>query len=289
MALTAGVTGRSLTRQAIGGILHILCPSAHVERGRPQRRRAMQGAQRWRTVLICLALAAATAGVYAQVRHAQFIVLDDAHYIQDNPHVNTGLTAANVRWAFTQGYVANWHPLTWLSHMLDVELFGVDSGAHHLVNVALHIINALLLFGVLYRMTGAPWRSAIVAALFALHPQHVESVAWAAERVYLEDLIGVGKTMGRSSCGRGITCTLTTSPSRPAAVAPASVATFTAATSPVTKAVTMPLPTLSQPRKVTLAAFIIASLASIRVTKPLVSIMPSASILLAIVRHLPAG
>jgi Flp pilus assembly protein TadD len=102
--------------------------------------------------------------------------------VTENPRVLAGLTRDGIRWAFTSREVANWHPLTWLSHMADVEWFGTDAGAHHLVNLAFHGANAILLFLVLCRMTRMPWRSGIVAALFAVHPLHVESVAWVAER-----------------------------------------------------------------------------------------------------------
>src|SRR5690348_3934354 len=96
--------------------------------------------------------------------------------------VKSGLSANGIFWAFTHFYASNWHPLTWLSHMVDCQLFGLHAGAHHLVNVAFHIANVVLLFLLLERLTGARWRSAMVAALFALHPLHVESVAWVAER-----------------------------------------------------------------------------------------------------------
>ncbi len=111
-----------------------------------------------------------------------FISFDDDDYLTANPVVRQGLTWDGVVWAFSAPRVYNWHPLTWLSHMLDVQLFGLNAGAHHLMGLLLHIANSLLLFGVLRAMTGAPWRSGVVAALFALHPLHVESVAWAAER-----------------------------------------------------------------------------------------------------------
>jgi cytochrome c-type biogenesis protein CcmH/NrfG len=132
--------------------------------------------------LIALALALVTIGVYAQVASHEFIDLDDTGYVVINAHVNTGLTPDNVRWAFTTGYAANWHPLTWMSHQLDVSLLGMQPGRQHLVNVAWHVLNTLLLFGLLRVMTGAVWRSAFVAGLFAVHPAHVESVAWIAER-----------------------------------------------------------------------------------------------------------
>jgi tetratricopeptide (TPR) repeat protein len=127
-------------------------------------------------------LAIATFAVYAQVAGHSFIELDDDLYIRDNPVVTRGLTLPGIVWAFTTFHAANWHPLTWLSHMLDVEFFGLDAGKHLLVNVLIHVASTLLLFGFLRRTTGARWASAMVAALFALHPLHVESVAWAAER-----------------------------------------------------------------------------------------------------------
>ena len=111
-----------------------------------------------------------------------FTNYDDNVYVTANPRVRSGLTLRGLAWALRTGYAGNWHPLTWLSHMLDCQLFGLNAGAHHLVNVLFHVANTLLLFRVLRRMTGALWRSALVAALFALHPLHVESVAWVAER-----------------------------------------------------------------------------------------------------------
>jgi tetratricopeptide (TPR) repeat protein len=139
---------------------------------------ARQGPLPW----LALALAVATVAVYADVRRHAFVTYDDRAYLFENPFVPRGLTPAGVVWAFRTFYVSNWHPLTWLSHMLDFELFGPDPGAHHLVSVLWHVANALLLLRVLARMTGSVWRSALVAALFALHPLHVESVAWVAER-----------------------------------------------------------------------------------------------------------
>ena len=120
--------------------------------------------------------------VYAQVASHQFIIMDENRYIRANPMVNQGLTLTGIAWAFTTFHAANWHPLTWLSHMLDSQIFGLNAGGHLLVNALIHASNTLLLFLFLRRVTGAKWRSAIVAALFALHPLHVESVAWAAER-----------------------------------------------------------------------------------------------------------
>ncbi len=135
-----------------------------------------------RKIWICVGLAVAILAVYGQVYHFDFNAFDDARYVLDNWHVTTGLNLRNVIWAFTSGYAANWHPLTWLSHMLDCQLFGLNAGAQHLVNLFFHIANSLILFLLLERLTGCFWRSAFVAALFALHPLHVESVAWIAER-----------------------------------------------------------------------------------------------------------
>lgn len=129
-----------------------------------------------------LLIALVTIAVFWQVQAHEFINLDDEQYITQNPHVRAGLTAASLAWAFTTTHASNWHPLTWLSHLLDVRLFGMDPAGHHLVNLLFHVANTLLLFFVLNRMTRALWQSAAVAFLFALHPLHVESVSWAAER-----------------------------------------------------------------------------------------------------------
>src|SRR5579859_8056616 len=131
---------------------------------------------------ITLALGLITLALYWPLWYHDFINADDTAYITENPHVNSGLSRANVQWAFITTEQANWHPLTWMSHMLDCQWFGLQPGAHHMVNVLFHIANTLLLFLLLKDATGAFWRSAIVAALFAWHPMHVESVAWAAER-----------------------------------------------------------------------------------------------------------
>src|SRR5439155_2180424 len=133
-------------------------------------------------LLIMLGLAVVTMAIYAQVIGHQFITLDDPTYIQENSMVNHGLTRAGLAWAFTTFHVANWHPLTWISHMVDCQLFGMNAGGHLLVNALIHAANTLLVFWFLLRTTHARWPSALVAALFALHPLHVESVAWAAER-----------------------------------------------------------------------------------------------------------
>ena len=131
---------------------------------------------------VLLGLSLVTLGVYAQVLSHQFINFDDDNYIWANPMVIAGLTAHGFTWAFTTFHAANWHPLTWLSHMADSQLFGLRAGGHLFVNTLFHVANAALLFVFLNRTTKARWQSAIIAALFALHPLHVESVAWASER-----------------------------------------------------------------------------------------------------------
>lgn len=143
--------------------------------GASHRRRALH-------LWLSLALLLLTAAVYAPVRHYAFLNYDDEEYVTENSHVNVGLTRDSFVWAWTGVHQATWHPLTTLTHMLDCQLFGLNAGPHHLGNVILHVLNTLLLFGVLARMTGQPWRSAWVAGLFALHPLHVESVAWISER-----------------------------------------------------------------------------------------------------------
>jgi protein O-mannosyl-transferase len=136
----------------------------------------------WRTLLVCSLLAAVTLAAYWPARHFDFLNWDDLTYVSKNDHVRGGLTWSGFLWSFTQSYCCNWHPLTWLSHMLDCQLYGLNAGEHHLTSLLLHSVNASLLFVALKRLTGALWRSALVAALFALHPLHVESVAWIAER-----------------------------------------------------------------------------------------------------------
>ena len=133
-------------------------------------------------VLVCLFLIVATLAVYWQVQNFDFVNFDDGKYVAENQHVQEGLTVESIVWAFKTIHAGNWHPLTWLSHMLDCRLFGLNPGRHHLTNLFFHIANTLLLFVVFRRMTGSLWQSAFVAALFALHPSHVESVAWISER-----------------------------------------------------------------------------------------------------------
>ncbi len=135
-----------------------------------------------RPKLTALLLALGTLLVYLPVAHHGFVNYDDNDYVTENRVVQNGLTWAGVEWAFTTGHASNWHPLTWLSHMTDCSLFGLNAGAHHVVNTLFHALNAALLFALLFRLTGALWPSAFVAALFAWHPLHVESVAWISER-----------------------------------------------------------------------------------------------------------
>ena len=134
----------------------------------------------WRR--ICLVLAAITFAVFGQTLRHEFVNYDDDDYVYENPVVARGLTLNGIVWAFTHVHAANWHPLTWLSHMLDCQLYGLHPGGHHLTNVLLHTATVIALFLVLRQMTGAFWRSAFVAAVFAIHPLRVESVAWVAER-----------------------------------------------------------------------------------------------------------
>ncbi len=147
-------------------------------------------------ILICIGLAILTLAVYAQVWHFEFVNYDDGGYVYENPHVKTGLSLENVKWAFTSTRQSNWHPLTWISLMIDASIGGTNEGVYHLHNVILHVISTILLFLLLVRITAPKgsespattitativWRSAFVAALFAIHPLHVESVAWVAER-----------------------------------------------------------------------------------------------------------
>jgi len=133
-------------------------------------------------MIICLVLALGTAALYWPITSHPFILYDDEQYVTANPHVATGLNWTNFVWAFKSSEQANWHPLTWLSHQADCSLFGLNAGGHHFINLLFHVVNTLLLFVFLRGATGALWRSAFVAALFAWHPLHVESVAWTSER-----------------------------------------------------------------------------------------------------------
>src|SRR4030095_2658213 len=133
-------------------------------------------------LFVCLGLVAITWAVFGKTLSPDFVNFDDHVYVYENPLVIRGLSTEAVIGAFTHTHARNWHPLTTLSHMLDCQLYGLNAGGHHLTNLILHTISVLLLFLVLKQMTGALWQSAFVAALFAIHPLHVESVAWVAER-----------------------------------------------------------------------------------------------------------
>lgn len=137
---------------------------------------------RARGLLISAGLLLLVGAVYQGIGRHAFIDFDDGEYVYDNPVVRAGLNLAGIRWAFTTTHAANWHPLTWISHMADVQLFGLEAGWHHRVNLLIHLLNTLLLFRLLRGMTGRDGRSAFAAALFGIHPLHVESVAWVAER-----------------------------------------------------------------------------------------------------------
>lgn len=137
---------------------------------------------KYRVCFVYSALAFTTLAVFWQVSSFEFINYDDDKYVSKNEHIISGLTVDNIRWAFTQPHYFMWHPITTLSNMMDCELFGLNPGRHHLTNLLFHIANALLLFGIFKKMTGRIWPSAFVAALFAVHPLNVESVAWISER-----------------------------------------------------------------------------------------------------------
>jgi protein O-mannosyl-transferase len=134
------------------------------------------------SILICLSLVVIIIAAFWGVQKCEFVNFDDEDYVFGNPNVQQGFTGEAVQWAFTESHASNWHPITWLSHMLDCRLFGLNPGRHHIVSLLIHIINALLLFWILKDTTGAIWKSAVAACLFALHPLRVESVAWVAER-----------------------------------------------------------------------------------------------------------
>ncbi len=134
------------------------------------------------TIIVCLILLILNTVAYWQVSKNEFTNYDDDVYVTQNPNVLSGLSSKSIHWAFTSTHASNWHPLTWISHMIDIEMFGLNPGPHHVINLLFHIANSILLFLVFKIMTGALRRSAFVAILFAIHPLHVESVAWIAER-----------------------------------------------------------------------------------------------------------
>ena len=137
---------------------------------------------KYKIAFVAVLLAVSTIGVYWQVHNCDFVNYDDNVYVTENSNVQSGLSLENIRWAFTTGSLRNWHPVTWLSLMVDYQLFGLNPRAFHITNLLFHIASGVLLFLAMNQMTGKMWRSSFVAALFALHPIHVESVAWIAER-----------------------------------------------------------------------------------------------------------
>jgi protein O-mannosyl-transferase len=149
---------------------------------KPGDTRSLPFLHKHRTILACLFLLVATFVVYYPVQNYDFVNYDDTDYVYKNRHVQDGLTWDSLPWALTTTHAGNWHPVTWVSHMLDCQFFGLKPGWHHLGNLIFHITNALLIFLILLSMTGDFWESSFVAGLFALHPLHVESVAWVAER-----------------------------------------------------------------------------------------------------------
>jgi len=139
--------------------------------------------QTWLAPLICFFLVISVTVIYWEVKSYDFLYFDDTMYVTKNGNVQKGVTIENIKWAFSLSSYGNyWHPLTWISHMMDCEFFGMNSGMHHITNVMIHCVNSVLLFLIFWWMTGAFWKSAIIAALFALHPINVESVAWIAQR-----------------------------------------------------------------------------------------------------------
>src|SRR5579863_6506249 len=147
-----------------------------------QSRGPMDGKRRNFALMACICLALATLAVYSRSARNPFLHVDDQNYVTENPHVQAGLTAQTFAWAFTATEAQNWHPLTWLSHALDCQLYDLNPSGHHSTNILLHALNGVLLFLLLRGVTGSIGRSLGVAALFALHPLNVESVAWIAER-----------------------------------------------------------------------------------------------------------
>ncbi len=167
-----------------------------------------------RRLICCLLLVLATLALYNPITRAPFLNFDDVVYVTDNPQVRAGLTWNTLVWAFHTSDAANWHPITWLSHALDCQIFGLNPAGPHTVNVLLHATNAMLLFLLLESATGLAWRSLAVAALFALHPINVESVAWIAERknvlsmfFFLAALAAYGWYTRRASVGRYLVVT----------------------------------------------------------------------------------
>ena len=138
--------------------------------------------ERFAPVVVCLLLAAIVLIVFGQTLRHEFVNYDDGQYVYGNPRIVSGLSLDGIRWAFTHVHGGNWHPLTTISHMLDCQLYGLQPWEHHMTNVLLHLLAAVFLFLALRQLTGTLWPSALVAAIFAIHPLRVESVAWVSER-----------------------------------------------------------------------------------------------------------
>src|SRR5512132_54593 len=155
---------------------------------------------RFASFYVCLALVAITWLVFGQTLRHDFVNFDDHVYVYENPQITQGLTAGGLIDAFTHTHARNWHPLTTISHMLDCQLYGLQAGWHHFTNVLLHTVAVLLLFLVLNQMTAAFWQSAFVASLFAIHPLHVESVAWVSERKDVLSAVFFMLTLGAYVC-----------------------------------------------------------------------------------------
>src|SRR5881296_133053 len=149
---------------------------------RAQSIAAHRTTSRWVVFGVCICLALLTWIVFGQTLRHDFVNYDDPRYVYQNTRITNGLDLIGIAWAFTHIHAENWHPLTTITHMLDCQLYGLKAGGHHFTNVLLHTIAVVLLFLVLQQMTGAIWQSAFVAALFAIHPLRVESVAWISER-----------------------------------------------------------------------------------------------------------
>lgn len=179
--LVLALTAKSTTSKSTEARIHSQPQPAAVPR-RDARSYLPPISFRARVFIGCLLLAVLTASVYSRIKGYPFVNLDDPVYVTHNLHVQAGLTWDTFRWSWTANDASNWHPLTWLSHALDVDLFGLNPAGHHMTSLGIHVLNVLLLFLLLVRVTGAPGRSLLVAALFALHPFNVESVAWVAER-----------------------------------------------------------------------------------------------------------
>src|SRR5664280_2769201 len=181
------MNGRSKKKAAAMYSSQPASPAGEISEGKDSRPLKSESfaaglSDRWLVPGVCIFLVAIIWVVFGQTLRHAFIDFDDDLYVYENPTVTRGLNLKGIEWAFTHRVCANWHPLTMMSHMLDCQLYGLNASGHHLTNVLLHTASVILLFLVLRRMTGFLWRSAFVAAVFAIHPLRAESVAWVAER-----------------------------------------------------------------------------------------------------------